>query len=287
MASSLILCQKVTVVKMASSLTASLRSVNFSKISSTRHFLTITRPHINQLHKSKFLNRQCGLHTGIKCRTSLQHSYVFMLLKRHQILLSSLLRHVKPTSIRRLAWLPGLSFLEKFRRNERELSPEILANIPREVLRKDKPKKKKTRSFFMRILLSIWESVRFTLRLARILITFIPLGVIYPVVGMNDKLKHLYWRILYHTMESLGATFIKLGQWAGSRRDLFSAEFCDMFSCLHVRTIVHPWRVSKRKLRKAFGKRWREILVRVHKKPIGSGCIAQVYYEVNFIIKLT
>ncbi|KAK2165593.1 hypothetical protein LSH36_48g06022 [Paralvinella palmiformis] len=100
---------------------------------------------------------------------------------------------------------------------------------------------------------------------------------IYPIAWLNSNLKHRYWSLVLFALESLGATFIKLGQWAGTRRDLFSAEFCDMFSCLHVRTMVHSWSTTKKRIRKAFGKRWREILVRIHKKPVGSGCIAQVH----------
>ncbi|KYO36510.1 hypothetical protein Y1Q_0024234 [Alligator mississippiensis] len=45
----------------------------------------------------------------------------------------------------------------------------------------------------------------------------------------------LWLQLLLKATETSGPTFIKLGQWASTRRDLFSEEFCAKFSKLHVK----------------------------------------------------
>ncbi|XP_010133344.1 PREDICTED: uncharacterized aarF domain-containing protein kinase 2, partial [Buceros rhinoceros silvestris] len=72
-------------------------------------------------------------------------------------------------------------------------------------------------------------------------------------------------------------TCVKLGQWASTRRDLFSEAFCDEFSKLHVEVSPHPWGHTDELLRKAFGEDWTRILKFQSQEPVGSGCVAQVY----------
>uniref|UniRef100_U3JMA4 AarF domain containing kinase 2 n=1 Tax=Ficedula albicollis TaxID=59894 RepID=U3JMA4_FICAL len=77
--------------------------------------------------------------------------------------------------------------------------------------------------------------------------------------------------------EAAGPTCVKLGQWASTRRDLFSEAFCDEFSKLHVEVSPHPWGHTDELLRKAFGEDWMGILTFPSREPVGSGCVAQVY----------
>uniref|UniRef100_A0AAV2KPD4 ABC1 atypical kinase-like domain-containing protein n=1 Tax=Knipowitschia caucasica TaxID=637954 RepID=A0AAV2KPD4_KNICA len=77
--------------------------------------------------------------------------------------------------------------------------------------------------------------------------------------------------------ETSGPTFIKLGQWASTRRDIFPKDFCDRFSKLHVQVRPHSWSHTKQCLRRAFGEEWRRVFVFESKEPVGSGCVAQVY----------
>ncbi|XP_009076189.1 PREDICTED: uncharacterized aarF domain-containing protein kinase 2, partial [Acanthisitta chloris] len=70
--------------------------------------------------------------------------------------------------------------------------------------------------------------------------------------------------------EAAGPTCVKLGQWASTRRDLFSEAFCDEFSKLHVEVSPHPWGHTDELLRKAFGEDWTGILKFQSREPIGS-----------------
>ncbi|XP_021251212.1 uncharacterized aarF domain-containing protein kinase 2, partial [Numida meleagris] len=119
--------------------------------------------------------------------------------------------------------------------------------------------------------------VRLGLRACGLLLRFGPLLLLYPLSRLRPGLAALWLRLLRRAAESAGPTCIKLGQWASTRRDLFSEAFCDEFSKLHVEVSPHPWGHTDELLRKAFGEDWRSILTFPSQEPVGSGCVAQVY----------
>ncbi|XP_067855772.1 uncharacterized aarF domain-containing protein kinase 2 [Heptranchias perlo] len=125
-----------------------------------------------------------------------------------------------------------------------------------------------------------WK-LRFTVhvgvRAVILLLRFGPLLLLYPVCFVSSSFASFWWDLLLKSTEAAGPTFIKLGQWFSTRRDLFSAEFCDKFSKLHVHVTPHPWDYTKYSMKRAFGEGWRSIFQIENKEPIGSGCIAQVY----------
>ncbi|KAG9337321.1 hypothetical protein JZ751_028889 [Albula glossodonta] len=94
---------------------------------------------------------------------------------------------------------------------------------------------------------------------------------------MSAHLGSRWLDALLWVTETSGPTFIKLGQWASTRRDVFSPEFCDRFSRLHVQVRPHTWAHTKQCLTRAFGEAWRRLFVFDSKEPVGSGCVAQVY----------
>ena len=86
-----------------------------------------------------------------------------------------------------------------------------------------------------------------------------------------------YWEFIVYIIEMLGPSFIKLAQWASTRPDLFPRSLTCKLIKLQDSTRTHPWSTAEATLDLAFGKEWREILEIDQSKPIGSGCIAQVY----------
>ncbi|XP_061825378.2 uncharacterized aarF domain-containing protein kinase 2 isoform X1 [Nerophis lumbriciformis] len=115
------------------------------------------------------------------------------------------------------------------------------------------------------------------LRALVLLLKFGPILLLSPLVLLSTGWASLWLDALLWVTESSGATFIKLGQWASTRRDIFSEEFCERFSRLHVKVRPHPWAHTKQCLRRAFGEQWRKVLTFQSKEPVGSGCVAQVY----------
>ncbi|XP_048863300.1 uncharacterized aarF domain-containing protein kinase 2 [Brienomyrus brachyistius] len=120
-------------------------------------------------------------------------------------------------------------------------------------------------------------ALRVGLRSLVLLLKFSPLLLLYPLCLFSWRLRGLWLDALLWVTETSGPTFIKLGQWASTRRDLFSPEFCDRFSKLHVRVPAHSWTHTQRCLNRAFGDTWRQLFVFQNREPVGSGCVAQVY----------
>ncbi|XP_021792036.2 uncharacterized aarF domain-containing protein kinase 2 isoform X2 [Papio anubis] len=123
----------------------------------------------------------------------------------------------------------------------------------------------------------VFLHLRLWLRAGALLVKFFPLLLLYPFTYLAPSVSTLWLHLLLKATETSGPTYIKLGQWASTRRDLFSEAFCAQFSKLHVRVTPHPWAHTERFLRQAFGEDWGSILSFENREPVGSGCVAQVY----------
>lgn len=107
-----------------------------------------------------------------------------------------------------------------------------------------------------------------------------PLLILMPLSYIDDKnISSLYWDYCLWGIEQAGPTFIKLVQWATTRQDMFSPEFCNHFGKLRDQTKGHSWRETHTILQRELGPNYEAEVVKIVKKdkPIGSGCIAQVY----------
>jgi aarF domain-containing kinase len=74
--------------------------------------------------------------------------------------------------------------------------------------------------------------------------------------------------------------FPQLAQWAASRRDLFSLEFCNRLGSLHSTTKPHPLKHTIAVVEHVFQRSFSEVFESFDPTPIGSGAIAQVYRAV-------
>uniref|UniRef100_A0A8C9UX31 AarF domain containing kinase 2 n=1 Tax=Spermophilus dauricus TaxID=99837 RepID=A0A8C9UX31_SPEDA len=124
---------------------------------------------------------------------------------------------------------------------------------------------------------SVFLHLRIWLRAGALLAKFFPLLLLYPLTYLAPSLSSLWLHLLLKATETSGPTYIKLGQWASTRRDLFSEAFCALFSKLHIRVTPHPWTYTEQFLRQAFGEDWGNVLSFETQEPVGSGCVAQVY----------
>ncbi|KAE8613255.1 hypothetical protein XENTR_v10007642 [Xenopus tropicalis] len=119
--------------------------------------------------------------------------------------------------------------------------------------------------------------LRMGVRSGVLFLKFGPLLLLYPLTFVSAGLASLWLRLLLKATETSGPACIKLGQWASTRRDLFSEDFCNLFSKLHVKVTPHPWEYTERCLHRAFGTHWNRVLRFHSREPVGSGCVAQVY----------
>ena len=127
--------------------------------------------------------------------------------------------------------------------------------------------------------LSFLQQLKLFVRFIYLSILFSPAAVLYGVsylTGSRD-IASLAWRYVFFAIQMAGPAFIKLGQWASTRRDIFSEDFCRSLSKLHTRCNPHSWGATERMMRENFGENWKEEVIIIDHKAIGSGCVAQVY----------
>ncbi|KAK6539821.1 hypothetical protein TWF694_008669 [Orbilia ellipsospora] len=125
------------------------------------------------------------------------------------------------------------------------------------------------------------------LRFLHLALIFLPVILTMPMVWLGPRLSShdsersgtIWWyTFLVHSMERAGPTFIKLGQWAASRTDIFPVQMCSIMSTLHSNVAAHPFSQTKKTIEDAFnGRALSSIFLEFEEKPLGVGAIAQVY----------
>ncbi|CAN3359984.1 hypothetical protein DICA3_D08108 [Diutina catenulata] len=115
---------------------------------------------------------------------------------------------------------------------------------------------------------------------------FVPVVLLYPICWFGRRRKGytvrsgalLWYRIMRWAAETAGASFIKLGQWAASRTDIFSKEMCNELGQLHSNAKAHSLKSTKRIICQSFGgMAFEDIFDEFTTQPMGVGAIAQVY----------
>ncbi|KAI8936839.1 hypothetical protein NX059_012555 [Plenodomus lindquistii] len=131
------------------------------------------------------------------------------------------------------------------------------------------------------------EPIATGLRFLHLVVIFVPVLVTLPAIWLGARQPHrdnersgtLWWYgYLVLSMERAGAAFIKLGQWAASRTDVFPTEMCAVMSTLHSNAPAHSLAISKQTIEAAFdGQSFDDIFEEFDQVPLGVGAIAQVY----------
>ena len=132
----------------------------------------------------------------------------------------------------------------------------------------------------------IMEPIATGFRFLHLVFIFVPVLATVPVIWLggrvpekeNERSGTIWWYgFLVSSMERAGAAFIKLGQWAASRTDIFPTELCMIMSSLHSDAPAHSLKITKATIERAFGRKFEDIFEEFHEKPLGVGAIAQVY----------
>ncbi|KAI9833189.1 MAG: hypothetical protein M1819_003812 [Sarea resinae] len=147
--------------------------------------------------------------------------------------------------------------------------------------------KKRQSSFATFVDMYIIEPLATGLRFLHLAIIFVPVALTVPVIWFGARVKDrdnertgtLWWYgFLVGSMEKAGAAFIKLGQWAASRSDIFPTQMCKIMSSLHSNAPAHSLAITKETIIRAFdGRPFEDIFEEFIEEPLGVGAIAQVY----------
>jgi aarF domain-containing kinase len=114
-------------------------------------------------------------------------------------------------------------------------------------------------------------------RVVELLFIFSPAIFLSPIFIWREDTRELLNTILVWCIQKAGPTFIKLGQWASTRPDLFPPKTCAMLSVLHSNVNPEPFHHVKKQIEKNIGLPMNEVFEEFYLEPIGCGCVAQVY----------
>jgi aarF domain-containing kinase len=113
-----------------------------------------------------------------------------------------------------------------------------------------------------------------------LLIIATPSLLLSPLL-LFDRTEKLWWRVSLLALAWAGPCFLKFGQWAATRPDLFSARLCERLSELHDGCPAHSFEDTQLIIRESLGKPLEEIFSEFAEKPIASGTVAQVRSSPN------
>ncbi|PPD98869.1 hypothetical protein GOBAR_DD04083 [Gossypium barbadense] len=133
-------------------------------------------------------------------------------------------------------------------------------------------------AFVSSILLSVIEGVILLVRAIYLTILFSPSIIMAPFAdSCGLKFRKIWLEVVHRTLETAGPAFIKWGQWAATRPDLFPKDLCTKLSELHSRAPEHSFAFTKKTIERAFGRKLSEIFDSFEEEPVASGSIAQVH----------
>ncbi|RCV15010.1 hypothetical protein SEVIR_3G025800v4 [Setaria viridis] len=137
------------------------------------------------------------------------------------------------------------------------------------------------RIYITSLIYSAVEMVIIILRSIYLALLFTPSILMAPFAEtLGSKYRKTWLRLVHRTLELAGPAFIKWGQWAATRPDLFASDLCTELSKLHTKAPAHSFKYTKKTVEKAFGRKLSDIFENFEENPVASGSVAQVHRAV-------
>ena len=125
---------------------------------------------------------------------------------------------------------------------------------------------------------TLWLHLKVVMRVSYLIFrVIIPLGWAAILHLIHPRLcsMRILHQMLLNAFMSSGPCFLKLGQWAATRQDIFGKEFCSVVARLQENAPTHYWYESQAVLKQSGLPL--EDLTDIKRTAIHSGCIAQVH----------
>lgn len=125
---------------------------------------------------------------------------------------------------------------------------------------------------------SVLEGFILLLRAIYLAILFSPCIAMAPFVdSLGVEFRKRWLHMVHLTLEKAGPAFIKWGQWAATRSDLFPRDLCTELAKLQSNAPSHSFAFTKQTIESAFGRNLHQIFEKFDEKPVASGSVAQVH----------
>ncbi|KAG2497982.1 hypothetical protein HYH03_004241 [Edaphochlamys debaryana] len=125
---------------------------------------------------------------------------------------------------------------------------------------------------------SIRDEILLAARAAYLWCLFLPAVLSAPiVVALNGPGRETWLRLVQWTLEHAGPAFIKWGQWASTRPDLFPEDLCSKLEQLQTSAPGHSPAYTVVAVERAFSAPISELFDTFEEQPLASGSIAQVH----------
>lgn len=124
------------------------------------------------------------------------------------------------------------------------------------------------------------SALQLIIRAMQLCFHFSPALSTVGIAIFSRKFRPYWYSIVSNSLGRGGAAFIKWGQWAATRNDMFPDTLCSQLSRLHSAAPAHSWSISEITLESCLGLprgTLLDVFDYVDTQPIASGSIAQVH----------
>ncbi|KAK7362964.1 hypothetical protein VNO77_05089 [Canavalia gladiata] len=133
-------------------------------------------------------------------------------------------------------------------------------------------------SYMFAFVFAVVEGLVLLARAIYLAILFSPSILMAPLADyFGPEFRKIWLCVVHRTLEKAGPAFIKWGQWAATRPDLFPRDLCTKLAELHSKAPQHSFSYTKKTIERAFGRKISEIFENFEEVPVASGSIAQVH----------
>ncbi|KAK9808945.1 hypothetical protein WJX72_006758 [[Myrmecia] bisecta] len=124
------------------------------------------------------------------------------------------------------------------------------------------------------------EALSDLLRFIWLALLFGPVAITAPLAFKCGVAREAWMQGFRRTLETAGPAFIKWGQWAATRHDLFPPDMCSALEAMQTRAPAHSLDYTQKAIQRAFGVSVSQLFSKFEEQPTASGSIGQVYKAV-------
>lgn len=111
-------------------------------------------------------------------------------------------------------------------------------------------------------------------------VLFAPVLCSCPLALVLDFKRAEWLELLRMTLEAAGPAFIKWGQWAATRHDLFAPDLCLELEKMQTKAPAHKFKHTRKAIETAFGGQLSDFFESLDEEPVASGSIGQIHRAV-------